>query len=59
MRYLAIFAGIFAALYACVAFVSAMPNPMEWPAGGRFLFLFFGLFISAMICTFHHDNRKD
>lgn len=55
---LVIYCATFAVLWLMVAFISAIPNPMEWVAGARFMFTVVGFIIGTVCSAAHYDSRQ-
>lgn len=45
-------------LYLIIAFISLTPNVVEWEAGGRGAYLFFGLMFGIVAYTIDDSTRK-
>ena len=45
-------------LYVVVAFISLTPNVVEWEAGGRGAYIFFGLIIGIAAWTIQEEINK-
>lgn len=58
MKIAIVFVATFAFLYACVAFVTALPNPMEWGPDGRFLFLLIAIVTAAVNAAAYAEHRE-
>ena len=46
-------------LYLIVAFISLTPNIVEWEAGGRGAYIFFGIMIGVMAWIIQGEYNKD
>jgi hypothetical protein len=56
MKFGLFFIGVSLAWYGICAFISAIPNPMNWGIDGRVMFILMEVFVAPWIAMFIKDT---